>query len=142
MRLMKRQLPDRVPGRGQQVIYDFTTKDVLNEVIRLSQEDPDFVYTAQPGREGAISCGYAGLAPGTTEGRSCIVGQALQNLGVPKDELIHLVTDASAVLRELHIEDDDNLDVLRTLNEVQENQDMGLSWGESVRYTLIKENYL
>lgn len=123
--------------------YNFTAMDVLNEVVRLSEEDPDFVYTTQPGREGFISCGYAGLAPGTTEGRSCIVGQALQNLGVPKDELCHLISRASAVLEgDLHIENDDRLDAFKIIDDVQSHQDIGHSWSESVRRAIYKENYV
>lgn len=120
--------------------YDFTTKDVLNEVIRLSQEDPDFVYTTQHGRGSNYPCGYAGMAPGTTKGRSCIIGQALQNLGVPADKLSHLYHMASKVMKDvLHIEG--SADVFALLDKVQLYQDAGLSWGESVRYTLIKETY-
>lgn len=116
--------------------YDFTFEDVLNEVIRLSEEDPDFVYTTQPGREGVSSCGYTGLAPGTTEGRSCIVGQALQNLGVSKDSLINLSLNATGVLTDyLNIlpKYHDDADRLIYLDSIQSNQDQGMSWGDSVR---------
>lgn len=113
--------------------YDFTAKDVLNEVVRLSEEDPDFVYTTQPGREGGENCGYAGLTLGTTEGRSCIIGQALQNLGVSKNRLCHMSGTASRVVKDLlHIEDEGNTDILRLLDRVQLNQDAGLRWRTSV----------
>lgn len=113
--------------------YDFTAKDVLNEVVRLSEEDPNFVYTTQPGREVGENCGYAGLALGTTEGRPCIIGQALHNLGVPKSRLCQMSGTAGKVIKDiLHIEYEGNTDVLRLLDRVQLNQDAGLRWRTSV----------
>lgn len=115
--------------------YDFTIEDVLNEVIRLSEEDPDFVYTTQPGRGDSTPCGYTGMYPGTCYGRSCIVGQALQNLGVPKDDLIDLSDCASEVLTDylnIHAKYHDDADRLIYLNNIQSNQDQGMPWGESV----------
>lgn len=116
--------------------YNFSIKDILNEVIRLSEEDPDFVYTTQPGREDTLSCGYAGREAGTTEGRSCIVGQALQNLGVPKDELVKMIDYADETITthlNIHAKDSYDWDYLNKLTDIQLNQDKGLSWGDSVR---------
>lgn len=122
--------------------YDFTAKDVLNEVIRLSDEDPDFIYTTQPGRENPLSCGYAGRETGTTEGRSCIVGQALQNLGVPKDELVDLIDHAGKVITthlNIHAKDRYDSYYLNKLTDIQLHQDNGVSWGDSVRKVIKPE---
>ena len=62
-----------------------TATQVIEEVRRLAEEQPDFVYGHQEGAVG--ECSYFGCALKDTSGQACIVGQALANLNVDMSDL-------------------------------------------------------
>lgn len=62
-----------------------TATQVIEEVRRLAEEQPDFVYSDQ---EVVVEeCSYFGCAIGNTAGQACIVGQALANLNVDMSDM-------------------------------------------------------
>lgn len=117
--------------------YNFTARNVLNEVLKLGRNRPDFVYLDQPDTvrddAGFAGCSYVG-APGQRGrqvGEGCIVGQALQNLGVSVVALALMEGHgAGYVVKSLAYEcDEPSLDRLR---RIQANQDGGMPWGRAV----------
>ena len=115
--------------------YDFTLEDLRREVLALADERPDFVYTAQKGREGLGSgefCSYTGARLHSTEGEACIYGQALTRLGVPQDTLMGLSTNIVSLLSGKFGLDTYNIDYDDALIRVQQAQDGGVSWGKAV----------
>lgn len=111
-----------------------TKEDVINEVRKLAAERPDFIYTQQ-GQvwDNYSTCSYVSAKLGETYGEGCIVGQALQRLGVSKDRLDNLEGNgASSVLADLEILPVGDKGTLSWLDRVQLKQDLGLSWGESI----------
>lgn len=113
-----------------------TTKDLINEVRKVAEAEPDFVYN-----EGGKSsgCSYFGPERGDTSGSPCIVGKALKNLEVNTKILLAresdgtsdrigfalfngLVPVTSLIPRER-----------AWLDSVQNSQDCGLSWAVSVK---------
>lgn len=129
-------------------MYKFTAKDVLEEVVRLGRERPDFVYNDQPERkdylEGMISvylgCSYTSAVLGSDEGEGCIVGQALMNLGVPEEALKGVESNVTYLLGKLLPGESYRYSygelvtprIVRALGDIQSNQDCGMSWGEAV----------
>lgn len=113
-----------------------TLESVINRIITLSKEDPDFNYRSQ----GFGGCSYLGRSTDEpTEGRPCIVGQALQDSGVPRDRLGLFEDDhASQVLHSLtsfrHIKDFQLM--MDFADSVQEQQDNGIPWGQAVNSTI------
>lgn len=116
-----------------------TVHKVLKEAIRVAKSDPDFVYAEQEGRPEGQFCGYGGWGIGTTEGRPCIIGQALINLGADREELSghwNTVTQNAEDFFE-GFDDDNDADwhSLGILRRLQSKQDHGLSWGEALAET-------
>lgn len=113
-----------------------TVHKVLKEAIRLAKSDPDFVYDEQEGRPENSFCGYGGWNIGTTEGRPCIIGQALINLGADREELSHygntVVQNHEDFFEDFDIGDDSDVNALDFLKLVQLRQDSGYSWGEAL----------
>lgn len=114
---------------------DFTIKDIYERVIELGEEDPDFIYTKQEhyGHE----CFYLG-ADEKENGRPCIVGQAMIDLGADEDRMRSFDNDyASLYVRQylginyLDLSDQEST-YLNILNSIQSNQDNGDSWGSAV----------
>jgi hypothetical protein len=60
-----------------------TVSDVINQVRLLANQNPDFVYRPSYERTGHEGCSYVT----GSEGKGCIVGQALANLGVERSVL-------------------------------------------------------
>lgn len=126
-------------------MYGFTVQDVVREVRRIAEEEPDFVYTIQPENATSGSCYYAS-ADGQGNGRGCIVGQALGRLGVSMEALGDLDKgEEASVIRVLP----DILPVyasdegaLNWLSDVQHQQDIGYQWGAAVRSADVTEEYL
>lgn len=119
--------------------YDFTDDDVVRVVRELAAERPDFIYTQQPEGlahgVGKSTCSYVGARMGVKGGEGCIVGQALQRLGVKKKTLRRREGEpATAVLRRLGV-DPGWVHNGWWLNRVQAHQDMGNSWGYCVTAT-------
>lgn len=115
-----------------------TYEDVLAEVIKLGEAEPDFVYTDQPGADFDGTCHYLyGNAEG--EGRGCIVGQALLNLGVSKERIESFREDyvdlflPNVLGLAFPDRDSPGLKAIQTLTNIQYAQDDGKPWGEAVK---------
>lgn len=126
----------RIEGLMSKNMYNFNSADVVAEVRKLAQERPDFVYTDQTTIESSCSYVYDSIGSGTGEG--CIVGQALNRLGVDKTTLIQFdeAEDGSGwpagyVLEQLIPNKTTEGDV-KILNRIQMKQDFGSTWKESV----------
>ena len=109
--------------------YNFTPAQVRWEITRLARKSPDFNYKKDSGVEG-LNCGvpclyvFGGSA-------SCIVGQALVNLGVDKEKLLKQEgLPAYTALANLCEEDDK--DAQEWIDLVQGRQDVGLAWEAAV----------
>lgn len=119
----------------------FTLGDVANEVRRLADEAPTFVYHVAPeadesGEEFIGGCSYLT----GSEGKGCIVGQALVNLGVSTEFLAE--AEGEHALRVLHrlglVESDSQFEAEQSVEalwvlEVQSNQDLHRAWADAVR---------
>lgn len=123
--------------------YNFTAREVLNEVLELARNRPDFVYLDQPDTirddVGFASCSYIGAAGqrGREVGEGCIVGQALQNLGVSTAALSLMEGQGAAfvVQRLACAHDEESLDRLR---HIQAHQDGGMPWGMATAKAMAK----
>lgn len=123
-------------------MYNITFEKVKDEVIRLAKETPDRVYDS--GDSPTAICSYISDSPvlldghgeavytdDPGEGRGCIFGRALQNLGVPVSVLYSF--DGNSISEVL-----DNLGCALTYTQfdlfesTQEMQDHGTPWGELV----------
>ena len=110
----------------------FTAADVVAQVRALAAERPDYVY---PGADNPRGCSYVDDDLGSGKGQGCLIGQALQRLGVPRDWLREHgdwspgdnggVT-ASVLLSHLEVAED--YTASRFLNTVQMHQDGGEPW--------------
>lgn len=117
-----------------------TVNRVIEEVRKIANERPDFVYADQPLSTPTLqsnSCSYISASYGIPEGEGCIVGQALQKLGISEDALQeHEGYIASGVLIRLDIHDQEESEhtpELEWLDTVQSEQDTKKSWGEAIR---------
>lgn len=106
-----------------------TEQDIINEVLRLAAENPDFVYQAPDyhPEETRGTCVYIHDGNG-----SCIVGQALVNKGIDPEEIERFEgLPADLMLSNLGIKEE--ADQGQTwLDQVQSYQDTGTPWGEAV----------
>lgn len=106
----------------------FTIHDVVAEVRSIASAHPDYTYRQDNEAEGA-SCSYVNNMDGTTGG--CIVGRALQNLGMTREELIKYENkNAFVMLADIFFSD--GVKERHWVSGVQSDQDMGLTWGEAV----------
>lgn len=114
--------------------YDFTPEDVEREIRALAEERPDFVYTAQVSDDpDDVMCGYVGEQAHSTKGEGCIVGQALQRLGVTEGDLLAFDgSTATLVIQEFTGQDDQ--ESVRWARAVQAQQDQGVSWGDAISF--------
>ena len=117
--------------------YNFTHKELLDEVVRVGEDDPEFVYVDNEDEDDLI-CSYLGQSTENPTGQCCIVGQALQNLGVDREDLLEVegVVAWSAVSRLLGESIQEGISVDKELNTIwmiQGFQDDGNSWGRSVK---------
>ena len=102
--------------------------EIWTEMVKVANADPDFVYKSQ----GGMTCGYAGMDGGYSDGRGCLVGQALANLGYTTEELLELdeVGAANYVLRMFGF--DPNGFISFAIARAQGEQDRGSSWAEAI----------
>lgn len=123
-------------------MYGITFEKVKDAVIHLANETPDRVYNT--GDSPTAICSYISDSPvllddpgeavytdDPGEGRGCIFGRALQNLGVPVSVLRSFDgTNISEVLDELEC----GLTQTQsdTFESAQNMQDHGTPWGELV----------
>lgn len=120
------------------MIEGITGKKVAKRVRKIAKKTPDFVYTDQGSEdvEEGNGCSYFGRS--VTEpnvGQGCIVGQALQDLGVTREEMkkanIENLSASDALMR-LGISSSDKH--LHFLDTVQMRQDIGDTWERSVEH--------
>ena len=113
-----------------------TTKDLIDEVRKVAEAEPDFVYIVA-GSE--AKCSYFGPALGDTSGSPCIVGKALKNLEVNTEILRARESDGNndrigfALANGLVPVTSLVTHERAWLNEVQNSQDCGRSWADSVK---------
>lgn len=120
----------------------FTIGDVANEVRRLAEAAPDFVYRPEGYDEDTdyLSGGSCSYLTGL-DGKGCIVGQALSNLGVDDFTLtdveyqhaLHALARVGVIEHSDQFNEDSPLPVEALwILSVQENQDAANTWGEAV----------
>lgn len=126
---------------------NITAKDVFNRMVELAEQDPDFRYNDQSlvdedGNEvKQFQCSYLGMdtqAPNL--GRPCIVGQALADLGVTREELAEVEgKNARDAMDDLGVE----LDFRYTMvvGCAQEEQDDGKAWGSVINIARARLDY-
>src|SRR5690606_1231334 len=102
-------------------------KDVVKEVRRLAEEQPDHVYSAPEGEE---ICSYVT----GKDGKGCIVGQALSRLGVPESALRGIEGEGAYALPELipYLAGREDKRSRRWLTLIQSRQDGGRTWWQAV----------
>jgi hypothetical protein len=127
-------------------VATFTVGDLINEVLVLANEMPDYVYLApedEDDEEFVEGCSYLRSHDDATKG--CIMGQAMRRLGVPDDVLLE--HEGQTIVRVL-----ETLGVVdgpmggdpstwgtgeRWLFDVQQRQDTGEAWGAAVRHASL-----
>ena len=111
---------------------NITTQDLIDEVRKIAEEMPDFVY-ATPFTKG---CSYFGREVGDPTGQCCIMGQAFKNLKIDTSKIDETHENISTVGDLILTEDIPvtSLNELQVdwLDHVQALQDEGISWGEAV----------
>lgn len=115
--------------------YNFTYKELLDEVVRVGEDDPEFVY--ENNEDGSI-CSYLGQSTKNPTGQCCIVGQALQNLGVDRRDLLEVEgfgagSAVTKLLGETIYGGISTNKELSIIGLIQGFQDAGNSWGRSVK---------
>lgn len=111
---------------------NITTQDLIDEVRKIAEEMPDFVY-GSPSTKG---CSYFGQEIGDPTGQCCIMGQAFKNLKIDTSKIVESPSELSTV-GELIWEQVIPVTPLNEtqvdwLERVQALQDDGISWGEAV----------
>lgn len=121
--------------------YKIDLVELQLEMVKLANEQPDFVYTDQS--KGTSSCSYVGAVQGAQGGQGCIVGQALMRLGVPEDALRTYENDesnnntADFLLSDwTFLEHQGTGNQISTIHEVQINQDSKLPWRVAIEPVL------
>ena len=111
---------------------NITTQDLIDEVRKIAEEMPDYVYMT-----GDVSgCSYFGREIGDPTGQCCIMGQAFKNLKIDTSKIDETPVGVSTV-GELIWNDEVPVVALDGsqvdwLDRVQRLQDEGISWGEAV----------
>lgn len=99
--------------------------DLVDQVRKVAAQYPDFIYTKTPGGR----CLYG---PTKKNPHGCIMGKALQDLGLPLPPEGEGISTFLAHAAEFLITPDDQARLLYWLDEVQAAQDSGVSWGQAV----------
>lgn len=117
---------------------DITSKDLVEEVRRVAVAEPDYNYQDNTGME-LGTCSYFGRTLGVEEGNPCIIGKALGNLGVDMSVVKGMEKKGEDPNIKALLEDGlvnvEVVDIKDTtwLASVQNRQDLGMSWAESVK---------
>ncbi|MGW1739993.1 hypothetical protein ACWCPQ_14405 [Nocardia sp. NPDC001965] len=104
-----------------------TDQTLVAEVRRLAAENPNFVYQKP---EGSIFCVYVEQDSDGNKVGSCILGQAMINLGVPAEKLVGSGGFAGLALDLLDMEISEK--VRWWAVAVQGKQDKEIPWGRAV----------
>lgn len=125
--------------------YEEFLNVLKTEVIKLSNENPDFIYN--PTNE-VVSCRYnqpaeiydnkekkfIQVGPNCN---GCIIGQALQRMGWSDEEEIQCIFRLNLLLKYISVPIPDKLFKLVTsIIDVQKKQDSGYSWGNAIKELL------
>lgn len=102
---------------------EFTDEEFVAAVRAIAAERPDYVYTAPEGE----NCQYA-----HADGCGCIIGCALNRLGMSLDELSELDSRALAGIRFIGEGLGLSEPTIRWATNVQSDQDNSVPWGEAV----------
>lgn len=106
---------------------DTFVEDVNRELRILMTESPDYVYRSKSESTIATGCSYVnGPNPGC---KGCIIGQAMQRLGVPIDD--QNLVDGRTVR---HLLTKVGVNVSTRWIRIQSDQDCGESWGSLLKY--------
>lgn len=113
--------------------YNFTPAQVRWEITRLATKNPDFNYKLDSGVLG-MPCLYVHQGKA-----SCIVGQALNNLGVPLEVLSKYEnwTSTKIIQEILQLSEKDidfHMNTLAWIDRVQVQQDSGRTWSCAITY--------
>ena len=117
---------------------DVTSKDLVAEVRKVASAEPDYNYQDNTGTEPGM-CSYFGRTVGVEEGNPCIIGKALGNLGVDMSVVRKLEKKGEDPTIKALLEDGlinvEVVDIKDTtwLASVQNRQDLGMSWADSVK---------
>lgn len=107
---------------------------LVEQVRKIAEAEPDFVYLKQPNADG--ECSYVAASVGVATGRGCIVGQAMIDCGVDRSDLEELEASEGAVGISHLLKLAGHSPALPApgwLDGVQYAQDCGQSWGSAVR---------
>lgn len=111
---------------------NITTQDLIDEVRKIAEEMPDFVY-GSPSTKG---CSYFGREVEDPTGQCCIMGQAFKNLKVDTSQIDEspegLSTVGELIWGQVIPVTPLNESQVEWLERVQALQDDGISWGEAV----------
>lgn len=112
-------------------MLDVTAKQLVDSVIKIAEEQPNYVYEPPESDEG--DCMY--FHPETKQ-PSCLIGYALADNGITFDDLDELGIDnagddAASVCWKVDASSD--TDLVDFLQMVQGDQDYEVPWGEAVR---------
>jgi len=123
-------------------LIDVNLRALQDEIRRLASEKPDYTYSvpedADEYREGSTGCLYTVTLDGEKVG-SCIVGQALLNLGVsPEDLSIYEFYSVDHLFSDEYMNDnkgfsDEEQEVIDWILGVQMLQDKAHPWGIAVQ---------
>lgn len=117
-----------------------TTKDLIDEVRKVADAEPDYSYQDNTGTE-LGKCSYFGRTVGVEEGNPCIIGKALGNLGVDMSVVREMEGKGEdPAIKSLFREGMTDVEVVDSkdinwLASVQSKQDLGMSWAETVKST-------
>lgn len=115
-----------------------TSNDLVEEVRRVAEAEPDYNYQDNTGTEPGM-CSYFGRTVGVEEGNPCIIGKALGNLGVDMSVVRKMEKRGEdPTIKALFHEGMIDVKVVDSkdttwLAAVQNRQDLGMSWAESVK---------
>jgi len=119
-----------------------TAAALLREVIKLALLEPDFVYRGDKADDDKHGNGACWYAPINAQGRRCIVGQALFNLGVPDEAMQAQGDKIASIPRSVLsswgvIRNDVDRELFFALNAIQRRQDGGRPWGTCINGIMI-----
>ncbi len=128
------------------MIVNFTISDLIKEVRRLANENPDFVYPEFKKPHNGRTCSYLKSEKSDV---GCIFGQAILNIQPDlKEFLIHFDCEVDSGIKKClqTLFPDIDLTYPSTSREqldwcekVQDEQDRGSTWGEAIKIANFRD---
>jgi hypothetical protein len=115
-----------------------TMQQVKDEVVRLAKEYPNAVYCKKSG-----SChNFLGGVKNGPDKEGCIVGQAFSNLREFSEDEKDDYSDACScdMMRNFCCDFEETSNLSKFVLDVQFYQDIGWSWGESVKLPFLNKS--